>query len=128
MRHMPGGAALRRNAAAALSEEYDEGVGAPVLVAETPVRVQWANQPTAPGGAPIDGAAVDGAAFSSKQEQLDYAVVRLFTYAPCVHPHLALTAGVTPQRTAVATYSQIGGPPPVAPRLAHRELVTYEDI
>jgi hypothetical protein len=29
----------------------------------------------------------------------------------------------------VATYSHLGGaPPPVPPKLAHRELVTYEDI
>jgi hypothetical protein len=65
-------------------------VGAPVLVAETPVRVQWATPPAAAGGA--DGAADGGAGGAmlppgglqpphavmglSKQEQLDYAVVR----------------------------------------------------
>ena len=106
-------------------------MGAPVLVAETPVRVQWATQPTGPGGVPIDGATLDGVKLPGpgaygKQEQLDYAVVRptcaLHSRAPCAH-------AVPPQRTAVATYSHLGGaPPPVPPRLAHRELVTYEDI
>ena len=71
-------------------------MGAPVLVAETPVRVQWATQPTGPGGVPIDGATLDGVmlpgpgAFTSKQEQLDYAVVRPSS-ARCTAARPALT-------------------------------------
>ena len=65
-----------------LSEEYDEGVGAPVLVAETAVRVQWATPAAAAGGmgAPDGGVGMPPGAMHgenmSKQEQLDFAVVR----------------------------------------------------
>ena len=82
-------------ACAALSEEYDEGVGAPVLVAETPVRVQWATPPAAAGGVDGAGDAAAGGAMLppphgglglSKQEQLDYAVVRPSRAPRACHP------------------------------------------
>ena len=103
-------------------------MGAPVLVAETPVRVQWATPPAAAGA---DGAA-DGAAGGamlppgalppshavmglSKQEQLDYAVVRSSRACLC---HLRLTpriaahcrANVLAHRRAAAHCAAAGGP------------------
>ena len=85
------------HAPAARSEDYDEGVGAPVLVAETPVRVQWASPPAAAGGdgAAVDGAMLPGSAFSSKHEQLDYAVVRPSRASPPVAPRAL--AALTPR-------------------------------